>query len=38
VRFYLGEQLRMVEEILDQWCGPNDIFFKVRQTTEICTS
>jgi len=30
VRFYLGEQLRMVEEILDQWYGPNDIFFKVR--------
>ena len=26
VRFYLGEQLRMVEEILDQWYGPNDIF------------
>src|SRR3977135_3117393 len=30
VRFYLGEQLRMVEEILDQWYGLNDIFFKVR--------
>ncbi len=30
VRFYLGEQLRMVEDILDQWYGPNDIFFKVR--------
>ena len=30
VRFYLGEQLRMVEEILDQWYGPNDSFFKIR--------
>jgi hypothetical protein len=28
VRFYLGEQLRMVEEILDQWYGPNDISSK----------
>ena len=30
LRFYLGEQLRMVEEILDQWYGPDSIFFKVR--------
>ena len=30
VRFHLGERLRMVEEILDQWYGPNDTFFKVR--------
>ena len=30
VRFYLGEQLRLVEEILDQWYSPNDTFFKVR--------
>jgi hypothetical protein len=29
-RFYLGDQLRMVEEILDQWYGPNDTFFKIR--------
>jgi hypothetical protein len=38
VRFYLGEQLRMVEEILDQWYGPNDISSKFGQTTAICTS
>ena len=25
-----GELLRIVEDILDQWYGPNDIFFKVR--------
>jgi hypothetical protein len=30
VRFYLGEQFLMVEEILDQWYGPDAIFFKVR--------
>lgn len=30
VRFYLGEQLRIVDEILDQWYGPADNFFKVR--------
>ena len=30
VRFHLGEQLRIIEEILDQWYGPNDKFFKVR--------
>jgi len=30
VRLHLGERLRMVEEILDQWYGPNDTFFKVR--------
>jgi hypothetical protein len=30
VRFYLGEQLRMVEEVLDQWYGPDDISFKIR--------
>ena len=30
VRFYLGEQAYFVEEILDQWYGPSDLFFKVR--------
>src|SRR5205085_86180 len=30
VRFYLGERLRVVEEILDQWYGPSDMFFKIR--------
>ena len=30
VRFYLGEQLRYVDEVLDQWYGPDDTFFKVR--------
>jgi hypothetical protein len=30
VRFHLGERLHIVEEILDQWYGPNDTFFKVR--------
>ena len=30
VRFHLGERLHIVEEILDQWHGPNDTFFKVR--------
>jgi hypothetical protein len=30
VRFYLGERLRIVEAILDQWYGPDSNFFKVR--------
>ena len=30
VRFRLGERLYMVEEVLDQWYGPDDSFFKVR--------
>jgi len=30
VRFQLGERDYMVNEILDQWCGPEDAFFKVR--------
>jgi hypothetical protein len=30
VRFYLGERALFVEEVLDQWYGPNDVFFKVR--------
>lgn len=30
LRFYLGDRLLLVEEVLDQWYGPNDLFFKVR--------
>ena len=30
VRFRLGDQEYFVEELLDQWYGPTDIFFKVR--------
>ena len=29
-RFHLGERLHIVVEILDQWYGPNDAFFKVQ--------
>ncbi len=30
VRFKLGERTLIVEELLDQWYGPEDEFFKVR--------
>ena len=30
VRFRLGGQDYFVEELLDQWYGPEDLFFKVR--------
>ena len=30
VRFYLGDRALFVEEVLDHWYGPNDLFFKVR--------
>ena len=30
VRFQLGGRDHMVEEVLDQWYGPDDVFFKVR--------
>jgi hypothetical protein len=30
VRFQLGERDYMVDEVLDQWYGPDDVFFKVR--------
>ena len=30
VRFQLAERDYMVEEIVDQWYGPDDVFFKVR--------
>jgi hypothetical protein len=30
LRFWLGDTLRVVEEVLEQWYGPSDAFFKVR--------
>jgi hypothetical protein len=30
LRFQIGERSYVVEEVLDQWYGPDDIFFKVR--------
>ena len=30
VRFWLDERGYMVEEVIDQWYGPHDAFFKVR--------
>ena len=30
IRFSLDEREYMVEEVLDQWYGPSDAFFKVR--------
>jgi hypothetical protein len=30
VRFWLDERGFLVEEVLDQWYGPSDAFFKVR--------
>jgi hypothetical protein len=30
VRFQLGDREYLVEEILDQWYGPNEAFYKVR--------
>jgi len=30
VRFQLGDRPYCVEEVLDQWYGPGDTFFKVR--------
>jgi len=29
VRFYLGERMLFIVEVLDQWYGPNDLYFKV---------
>lgn len=29
VRFYLGDRPLFVQEVLDQWYGPDDLFFKV---------
>jgi hypothetical protein len=30
LRFYLGAHEYLVEEIMDQWYGPADTFFKVK--------
>lgn len=30
VRFRIGDHAYMVDEILDQWYGPDDIYFKVQ--------
>ncbi len=30
LRFQLGDNEYFVEEVLDQWYGPEDVFFKVR--------
>jgi hypothetical protein len=30
VRFQLGERDNLVDEIVEQWFGPDDAFFKVR--------
>lgn len=30
VRFQLDEHEYIVEELLDQWYGPEDVFFKIR--------
>ena len=30
LRFYLGQHRYEVEEVLDQWYGPEDTYFRVR--------
>ncbi len=30
IRFQLGDRLYIVEELLDQWYGPDYLYFKVR--------
>ena len=30
VRFQLGNRGYIIEEVVDQWYGPDDVFFKVR--------
>ena len=30
VRFQMGEHAYIVEEVVDQWYGPDDVFYKVR--------
>ena len=30
VRFRMGEHVYIVEELLDQWYGPDDTYFKVQ--------
>ena len=35
LRFWLDDRLRVVEEVLEQWYGPNDAFLKVRADDAI---
>jgi hypothetical protein len=30
VRFWFDDHKRVVEEVIDQWYGPSDAFFKIR--------
>ena len=34
LRFQLDDHEYLVEEVVDQWYGPNDAFFKVRASDE----
>jgi len=34
VRFQLGDHEYFVEEVVDQWYGPDDTFFKVRASDQ----
>ena len=34
VRFQLGDHEYFVEEVVDQWYGPDDTFFKVRTSDQ----
>ncbi len=36
LRFYLGERCFEVEEVLDQWYGPEDTWFSVRADDGAC--
>ena len=35
LRFWLDDSLRVVEEILEQWYGPDCAFFKIRADDRI---
>jgi hypothetical protein len=34
IRFQLGDDEHFVEEVVDQWYGPDDTFFKVRTSDD----
>ena len=38
IRFYLDGREYLVEDVVDQWYGPADTFFKYAQATGTCTS
>jgi hypothetical protein len=38
VRFRLGDREYLVQEVLDQWYGPDEVFFKILRVTAIFTS